>query len=402
MKRVFLTLTLSLLSSLCFGSAEAQSNGGSIVAWGHAPGDIPPPNSGFIAIAVGEGHALGLRSDGSIASWGADGYGQCDVPGTNSEFIAVAAGAWHSLGLKSDGSIVAWGANHWNEGYGQCDVPEPNSGFVAISAGFWHSLGLKSNGTIVAWGRNDYHQCDVPAPLTKYRAIAGGGLHTVAITRDGSIVAWGWDGYGQCDVPDPNPDFVSAAAGGCHTIGLKRDGSVLAWGWNEMHQCDPPSPNSGFLAVAAGECQSLCLRSSDGVIVSMPDLPPYLDPNFGFVAVSSSAYCNLALTNGWNPAGVESGSSLNRSFAVVAAPNPFSVMCRISWRTSTAGPVTAVVFDPAGRVVRTVWGGVLNGHAFSVDWDGRDDSDRAVPAGIYMIRLTSGAGAAARRVVKMQ
>jgi alpha-tubulin suppressor-like RCC1 family protein len=65
--------------------------------------------------------------------------GQCHVPSPNSGFIAIAAGYYHSLGLKSDGSIVAWGEND----DGQCDVPSPNSGFTAVAGGMDHSLGLK-------------------------------------------------------------------------------------------------------------------------------------------------------------------------------------------------------------------------------------------------------------------
>jgi hypothetical protein len=65
----------------------------------------------------------------------------------------VAGGGRHSLGLKSDGTIVAWEAN----GYGQCDVPEPNADFVAVGAGQEHSLGIRLLGPSqvepTTWGR---------------------------------------------------------------------------------------------------------------------------------------------------------------------------------------------------------------------------------------------------------
>jgi alpha-tubulin suppressor-like RCC1 family protein len=77
-------------------------------------------------------------------AWG-DGnyYGQCTVPAPNTGFVAVAAGEWHSLGLKADGSIVAWGLNEL--GKWQCVVPPPNTGFIRIAAGGDHSLGLKGD-----------------------------------------------------------------------------------------------------------------------------------------------------------------------------------------------------------------------------------------------------------------
>ena len=94
-------------------------------------------------------------ADGSIIGWGSQVVG-VDL---SSGFVKVAAGEAHSLGLKQDGSIVAWGLN----GHGQCDIPSPNSGFIAISAGMYHSLGLKQDGSIVAWGNNYYGQCNIPS-----------------------------------------------------------------------------------------------------------------------------------------------------------------------------------------------------------------------------------------------
>ncbi len=53
------------------------------------------------------GKSQSILSQGPIAAWGYNGSGQCDVPSPNSGFIAVAAGGDHSLGLRADGSIAA-------------------------------------------------------------------------------------------------------------------------------------------------------------------------------------------------------------------------------------------------------------------------------------------------------
>jgi len=93
------------------------------------------PTPIFTAIAAGNHHSLGLKSNGSTIAWGCTGLygndGQCNVPAPNTDFVAVAAGGSHSLGLKADGSIVAWGSN----GSGQSDVPTPNTAFIAVGAG---------------------------------------------------------------------------------------------------------------------------------------------------------------------------------------------------------------------------------------------------------------------------
>ncbi len=155
----------------------------------------------------------------TISAWGSNGAGQCDVPSPNSGFIAVAAGYGHSLGLRNDGSIAAWGLND----EGQCDVPSPNSGFIAVAAGVTHSLGLRNDGSIAAWGRNNYGQCDVPSPNTGFIAVAVGEHHSLGLRNDGSIVAWGWNNAGQCNVPSPNSGFIAVAAGIYHSLGLREE-----------------------------------------------------------------------------------------------------------------------------------------------------------------------------------
>ncbi len=79
------------------------------------------------------------REGGTILAWGHDCWGQCEPPEPNNGYITVAAGGFHSLGLKTDGSIVAWGRNDFS----QCDIPLPNSGYVDISCGNYHSMALR-------------------------------------------------------------------------------------------------------------------------------------------------------------------------------------------------------------------------------------------------------------------
>ena len=72
---------------------------GSIVGWGvNWLGDVPSPNTGFTAIAAGDVHGLALRSDGTVIAWGANWDGQSSSP-NRSGFVAIAAGNSHSLGI---------------------------------------------------------------------------------------------------------------------------------------------------------------------------------------------------------------------------------------------------------------------------------------------------------------
>jgi alpha-tubulin suppressor-like RCC1 family protein len=215
-----------------------------------------PPNSGFVAVATGNYHSMGLRSDGTIAAWGMCDVEQCDVPVPNSGFTAIAAGDSHSLALRQDRSIAAWGSNE----QGQLAVPQPNTGFVAISAGLLHSLALRSDGSIVGWGRNVSGETIPPAPNTDWVAISAGGYTSMGLKSDGSIHKWGCGG--PCELPSPNTGFVAIATNFDHSLALRADGAIAAWG--RIDQDYVPLPNDGYQAVTGNWGLADALKSVDG------------------------------------------------------------------------------------------------------------------------------------------
>ncbi len=82
-------------------------------------------------------------------------------------------------------------------------------------------------------------------------------------------------------------------------------------------------------------------------------------------------------------------------------PNPFRLKCRVTFETPAGGPVGVQVFDVGGRSVRRIDGVETDPAAgvSSILWDGKDDQGRAVPAGIYLLRITTGGPSLARRIV---
>lgn len=87
------------------------------------------------------------------------------------------------------------------------------------------------------------------------------------------------------------------------------------------------------------------------------------------------------------------------ALSIRPSPNP-SARGTIMLVSGPAGSsARIVVFDASGRVVRQLWQGALSGQAFGVTWDGRDDSGREVPAGVYLLRLTTPAAETTSRVV---
>jgi flagellar hook assembly protein FlgD len=73
--------------------------------------------------------------------------------------------------------------------------------------------------------------------------------------------------------------------------------------------------------------------------------------------------------------------------AVHADPNPSTGAVTIRYRLSEAPPVTVEIFDTGGRLVRSL---ASVSHAAGdqlLKWDGRNESGKEVPGGLYLIRV---------------
>ena len=68
-------------------------------------------------------------------------------------------------------------------------------------------------------------------------------------------------------------------------------------------------------------------------------------------------------------------------------PNPFNPTTKFSFTLLYADQVELTVFDPQGRLVRTLIDGLVPAGDTSVTWDGRDDAGQALPSGVYLYRL---------------
>ncbi|HOJ90286.1 MAG TPA: hypothetical protein PLH86_04260 [Saprospiraceae bacterium] len=72
-------------------------------------------------VSMGSHHALAIKNDGSLWSWGANFYGQLgdgtsvskSSPvqiGFSQDWSVISAGAGHSMAIKNDGTLWAWGS----------------------------------------------------------------------------------------------------------------------------------------------------------------------------------------------------------------------------------------------------------------------------------------------------
>ena len=189
-------------------------------------------------MAAGSYHNLALTSDGMIASWGynADGalgngstsYSAVPVSVTRTgaqnplvgrTVTAIAAGGTQSLALCSDGTLAAWGDNQYgqlgNGGTSDSSIPiQVNRTGVlaartptAIAVGTFHCLAACSDGRVVAWGYNGSRQLGDNTNSDRYTPVlvnntgvlsgrivdfvAAGLYGSAAICTDGTAAEWG-------------------------------------------------------------------------------------------------------------------------------------------------------------------------------------------------------------------
>jgi hypothetical protein len=90
--------------------------------------------------------------------------------------------------------------------------------------------------------------------------------------------------------------------------------------------------------------------------------------------------------------------SLSQNF-----PNPFSASkstnSTIAFFMPTAGNVTLTVYNLLGKEIRTLINETRNVGKSSVAWDGRNNSGRQVPAGIYIYKLSTNAQSISKRLM---
>ncbi|MGQ0722526.1 MAG: FlgD immunoglobulin-like domain containing protein, partial [Candidatus Eiseniibacteriota bacterium] len=91
------------------------------------------------------------------------------------------------------------------------------------------------------------------------------------------------------------------------------------------------------------------------------------------------------------------------SFALsTGRPNPFHESTTIEFDLPVAETVSLVVFDTTGRLVRSLVSGTMAPGRFVITWDGRNESNQRVSAGLYLVRLQAGSFAATQKSIRLE
>ena len=129
------------------------------------------------------------------------------------------------------------------------------------------------------------------------------------------------------------------------------------------------------------------------------------------VAVSDRCVCltsGISIDTAWRQCGdvtaVDDMSSPMSSgdLRQGAYPNPSNPRTTIAFTVGVTGRVDLAIFDVAGRRVRTLVARELATGEHRVIWDGRDDSDRELPTGVYLYRVVTASGAGTGKVAMVR
>ena len=220
-------------------------------------------------LSLGGAHSAAITEDGSLYTWGYNGFGQLgNGTRTSSQtptkimdnVKSVSLGADPSAAITKDGSLYTWGYNsHGQLGNGtKTNSQTPikiMDNVKSVSLSSYHSAAITEDGSLYTWGLN-YHgelgngtTTDSQTPIKimdNVKSVSlGREYHSAAITEDGSLYTWGYNSYGQLgngtktnsQTPIKIMDNVkSVSLGGHHSAAITKDGSLYTWGYNSDGQ----------------------------------------------------------------------------------------------------------------------------------------------------------------------
>jgi hypothetical protein len=217
---------------------------------GYGAKALLPSGGNWKSVQSGFSHSAGLKNDGTLWTWGSNGYGAL---GNNTNTDATLespvqfmnGGTWsdfsvgrnHTTAIKTDGTLWSCGSTYYGT-VGRNYTFEPSAAnstfpFYVVSSpiqtiaggtnwkqvtcGRNFTVAVKTDGTLWSWGGNnnlfgypvgqlgDNTVLDRSSPVqvvtggTNWKQVAahGDGYHVAAVKTDGTLWSWGDNGYGM-------------------------------------------------------------------------------------------------------------------------------------------------------------------------------------------------------------
>jgi alpha-tubulin suppressor-like RCC1 family protein len=192
-------------------------------------------------------------------------------------FTSVSCGEGHTAALKSNGTIWTWGWDGWNQMGNSTGLDELSPIVLTTAAGWqktvcgkYNTFVIKTNGTLWGVGNNTFGALGINSvasssptfvqvgTATNWKQIAPSSFFTIALRTDGTLWAWGQNneyqmGDGSCCANRLSPgqigtatDWKMAGASGSSTgMAIKNNGTLWGWGNNNSTGLLGPSTLSG-------------------------------------------------------------------------------------------------------------------------------------------------------------
>lgn len=229
------------------------------------------------SVTAGDATTYGIRSDGSLWSWGWNEKGQSGngvSERTATPTLADGNRVWKkTVGGKAYGFFLAEDGSLWAAGTATNGVQGTNDGVdhkvltrigtdndwadMACSR-FWgySAFAIKTNGTLWAWGENSAGQLGIgntqaqtlPVQVgtdTDWKQVAAGVSSVLALKADGSLWGWGLNMYGELfgyEGRQSSPvrlgsetDWEKVLVIEFRAYAVKKDGTLWAWGDNSRN-----------------------------------------------------------------------------------------------------------------------------------------------------------------------
>jgi alpha-tubulin suppressor-like RCC1 family protein len=219
-------------------------------------------------ISANWSYITGIKTDGTLWSWGGNSYGQLGQNnrthrssptqiGTGTDWKYVSAGGAHVAAIKTNGTLWTWGYNYIGQ-LGQNNITDRSSptqvgtatNWKQVSAGDMHTAAIKTDGTLWTWGWNEESQLGLnnytnrssPTQVgtaTNWKKVSAGSYNTGIIKTDNTL--WGCgqystffgDEYISMNTPiqiGTGTDWNQISVNFNNMMGIKTDGTLWAAG----------------------------------------------------------------------------------------------------------------------------------------------------------------------------
>ena len=360
----------------------------------HGAGNVSYLNS-VKAIMGCEEHNVALKTDGTVWTWGWNGFGQLGNGTTNDSYTPTQAGLgstppltsvtklggrpYFTLAVKSDGTIWAWGMNQYGQmgnntvnplSGPQASVPAmvsnsapggPINSPVQVTCGYQFGAALTTNGTVWTWGSGSHGELGngainpshIPAQvpgLTNITAISAGWFHFLALKSDGTVWSWGSNANGELgDGTTANrsnavqvlnvSNIVVVSGGDGHSSALSADGYVWKWGLNDLGELGFGSTNSGGNPFPAKILTDIYGNGFSNIVMASArdyhNIAVKADGSVWMWGANDQGQCGNGTTNSdWAPTPVV-GLGARVGLPLTVAPSAQPGSADLSWPTAT-------------------------------------------------------------------